>query len=206
MNGQLIVISGPSGVGKGTLVDELVKKDQEYVLSISATTRGIRSNEIDGESYFFKSHEEFEDMITNDKLLEYANVHGEYYGTPKDFVLSEINKNKSVILEIDVQGGLKVKEKFPETVLVFILPPKFTDIEKRIRHRGTETDEQIQKRLNTATKEFNLLYKYDYAIVNDDLEDCLEKLEKIIEISHFRISEEKCNRYKEEVINDKPII
>mgnify|MGYP001449022789 CR=1 FL=1 len=202
MKGQLVVISGPTAVGKGTLVHELVKRNEDYLVSISCTTRAIRSNEVDGRDYFFVSKEEFETMIENNELLEYANVHGEYYGTPKKFVLDKIKDNKTVILEIDVQGGLQVHEKYPLSSLIFVLPPTFKDLEKRIRHRGTETNEQIKRRLETARRELKILDKYDYVVVNDDFERCLKDLEIIIEANKFKVDIEKYVSFKEEISND----
>lgn len=196
MKGQLIVISGPSGVGKGTIVNKLLEKRKDYVLSISATTRKMRSNEIENESYFFKSVEEFEAMIEKGELLEYAQVHGNYYGTPREYVYKKIRDNKTVILEIDIQGGMQVKKSFPDTVLLFVLPPNFSSIEKRLKNRGTETDENIQVRLETARGELKFLKNYDFAVVNDNLEECVKEVEKIIEANKFRIDQALLEKYE----------
>lgn len=199
MKGQLIVISGPSGVGKGTIVNKLIEKRQDYVLSISATTRKIRSNERENESYFFKSLGEFKSMIENGELLEYAEVHGNYYGTPRKYVNEKIKENKTVILEIDIQGGMQVKKSFPDTVLLFILPPHFSSIEKRLRNRGTETADNIKVRLETARKELKFLKHYDFAVVNDNLDECVNEVEKIIDANKYRIDQALLEKYENEV-------
>lgn len=182
--GILLIISGPSGAGKGTVVSEL-KENGGYALSISATTRQPRQNEKDGVHYFFKSKEQFEKMIEDKKLLEYAAFCGNYYGTPIDYVNEQIENNKTVILEIEVQGALQVKEVYPEAVLVFLTPPSMNELEKRLVGRATETPEKIKLRLDRAKEEFDIIDKYDYIVINDSVKqavidiECIVKAEKM---------------------------
>ncbi len=178
--GKLIVLSGPSGAGKGTIVDQLLKNG-EYELSISCTTRAPRGQEKEGINYFYKPKEEFEKMIAEGKFLEYADVFGCYYGTPRDYVLGKLEQGKSVILEIDVQGALQVKENYPQAIMIFILPPSEEVLLERLRGRGTETDEQIAKRFGKAKAEMELACRYDYSVVNDDLMTAVEEIRRIIE-------------------------
>lgn len=178
--GKLIVISGPSGAGKGTIVDQLLKSGQ-YELSISCTTRAPRGKEKEGLNYFYKSKEEFEQMISDHQFLEYADVFGCYYGTPKDYVLGKLNEGKNVILEIDVQGALQVKKNYPDTMMIFILPPSEEVLLARLRGRGTETEEQINKRFGKAKTEMDLADKYDYSVVNDDLMTAVSEVRQMIE-------------------------
>ena len=179
-SGVLIVLSGPAGVGKGTICNNIVEKDENIFLSVSATTRAPRGTEQDGVQYFFKSKDEFEDMIANDALLEYASFCDNYYGTPKQAVMDRINIGNDAILEIEVQGAFQVKEKFPEAVLVFILPPSFEELKNRLVGRGTETPDVVEKRLKRAEDELKLAADYDYIIVNDTIEDSTAKLAGII--------------------------
>lgn len=189
MDGFLLVLSGPTAAGKGTLVKELLKRRDDIVLSISVTTRYKRQNEEDSVDYFFKTKEEFQELIDNNKLLEYANVHGNYYGTPKHFVEEKIKEGKIVLLEIDVQGGLQVRENFEDDALsIFVLPPKKSDIEKRLRHRGTESEENIKTRLETAEKELEQIKYYDYYLINDFVDKATDRLEEIIEEERQRRS------------------
>lgn len=180
--GRLIVISGPSGAGKGTIVDKLLS-DSRYELSISCTTRAPRGQERDGINYFFKTREEFEKMIAENKFLEYADVFGGYYGTPKDYVLDKLESGKSVILEIDVQGALQVKKNYPEALMIFILPPSEEVLLARLRGRKTETEEQISKRFGKARAEMEFADKYDYTVVNDDLMTAVDEVKNIIKNS-----------------------
>ena len=168
--GILLVISGFAGTGKGTLVQELLKRYDNYALSVSATTRDPRPGEEDGVHYFFKTKEEFEQMIQEKKLIEYACYVGNYYGTPKEYVQEQLENGKDVILEIEIQGALKIKEQFPETLLLFMVPPSAQVLEDRLRGRGTETEEVVQKRLRRAVEEAEFIEKYNYLIVNDDLD------------------------------------
>lgn len=181
MEGFLLVVSGPTAAGKGTIVKELLNTRDDVVESISATSRYKRANEEEGREYFFKSKEEFEELIKNDQLLEYAIVHGNYYGTPKKFVEENISLGKVVILEIDVQGAEQVREKFENQVSVFVIPPRKKDIEHRLRNRGTETEEMIKVRLETAEREFDQIKNYDYFLVNDYVDVATKRLENIID-------------------------
>lgn len=175
--GILMIVSGPAGVGKGTVVKEAVEKSNDSIyLSVSATTRQPRSIDKEGVTYFFKTKSEFEKMIENNELLEWACYVDNYYGTPSKPVMEALEKGKDVILEIEVQGAFKVKENFPEAVLTFIVPPSLQVLEERLRGRNTETEEQIQKRLNTAKTELEKIKDYDYVIENDAVEDAVEDL------------------------------
>lgn len=180
--GLLLVISGPSGVGKGTICNILVNENKDIKLSISATTRNMRQGEVDGVNYFFKSVKDFENLIENGKMLEYANVHGNYYGTPKDFVVNSIKNGEIVILEIDVQGAMQVRENYPDAKLIFILPPSFEELRNRIVNRSTDDEETINLRMENAKKEMEYVEKYDYSVVNDNLESAVLKVKEIIEL------------------------
>ena len=184
--GILIVVSGFSGAGKGTIMKELLKKYDNYALSISATTRGPREGEVDGREYFFKTREEFEKMIAKDELIEYAMYVNNYYGTPKAYVEDQLNAGRDVILEIEIQGALKVKEKFPETLLLFVTPPTAEILKNRLVGRGTETMDVIEQRMKRACEEAEGMEKYDYYVVNDVLEDCVEHVHQIIQAEHSR--------------------
>lgn len=187
-NGLLIVISGPSGVGKGTVCKRLLNDNDSINLSVSATTREARTGEIDKESYFFIDKVEFESMIENSEFLEYAYVHGNYYGTPKKYVLEKVEKGNDVLLEIDIQGALKVKEMYPDGVFIFILPPSMEELKKRIINRGTETKEAIEKRFMAAYKEIEYVFKYDYAVFNDEVELAVKKIESIIDAERCKVN------------------
>ncbi|MBT1279687.1 guanylate kinase [Thermoanaerobacter sp. CM-CNRG TB177] len=189
--GLLIVLSGPSGAGKGTICKALMEKEKDLKLSISATTRQPRSGEIEGKNYFFKSEEEFEKMIENDSFLEWAKVYGHYYGTPKDFVLKNLDEGNDVVLEIDIQGALKIKEKFPEGVFIFILPPSMEELKNRIKKRGTETEEEIIKRFKSAYEELNYVSRYNYVVINDSVEEAVEKINAIIIAEKCRVDRNK---------------
>ena len=178
--GVLFVISGPSGVGKGTINQKLFAEfDGEVAFSVSATTRGPREGEIDGKHYFFISRQEFESRVANNEFLEHAQFAGNCYGTPRSYVLDLLAQGVSVILEIDLQGAIQVKERMPESVSIFILPPSFEELESRLRGRGTETPDKIEKRLAAAKHEIEMAHIYDYRIVNDDLEEAYAKLRDI---------------------------
>ena len=181
--GILAIISGFSGAGKGNVVNKLLEKDN-YAVSISATTREPRQGEVDGKNYFFKSRDEFENMIENNQLIEYAEYVGNYYGTPRDYVLKKLEEGYDVILEIEMQGALKVKEKFPETALIFITPPSADELKKRLVGRGTETIEQIDKRMSRAVDECDYMNKYDYIVVNDDLDECVDEIHRLLQSIH----------------------
>lgn len=187
--GLLIVISGPSGAGKSTICRELLRSYGENLeLSVSATTRKPRDGEYEGVNYFFKDIEEFAKMAGNGEFIEYAKVYDNYYGTPRKYVMDKLGEGKSVILEIDVQGGMKVKEAFSEAVFIFIMPPSFADLRRRIENRGTETEQDICKRMKNAYSEINYATYYDYIVVNNDIKEAAAKISCII-------TAEKC-RYK----------
>ena len=178
--GVLFVISGPSGVGKGTINKRLFEEFGDRVAySVSATTREPREGEVNGREYFFISRQEFEKRVANNEFLEHAEYAGNCYGTPRDHVLSLLQRDISVILEIDVQGALQVKARMPESVSVFILPPSFEELEHRLRGRGTETPEKIERRLAAARSEIDMAPAYDYQIVNDDLDAAYARLRGI---------------------------
>ena len=184
--GKLVIVSGFSGVGKGTVMKELVDGNSNYALSVSATTRAPRDKEIEGVSYFFKTREEFEKMIANDEFLEYALYVENYYGTPKAFVESMRKQGKDVLLEIELQGALLVKEKCPDAILIFITTKDAQTLVDRLTTRGTETAEQIEKRVNRAKEEANGVENYDYIVVNDILKDCVETVDRIVRSEHNR--------------------
>ncbi|MFC4778362.1 guanylate kinase [Paenibacillus sp. GCM10023252] len=184
--GLLIVLSGPSGVGKGTVCSVLRKRLPELVYSVSATTRAARQGEVDGVNYFFKSKEQFQDMIARDALLEYAEYVDNCYGTPRDFVERTIASGRDIILEIEVQGALKVKEKFPEGVFIFLMPPSLDELKQRITGRGTESQDTINHRMSVAVEEINLLEHYDYAVINDQIDAACHRIESIIVAEHCR--------------------
>ena len=187
--GILIVVSGFSGAGKGTLMKELLKKyPDDYALSISATSRKPREGEQEGVEYFFKTREEFEKMIEGEELVEYAQYVGNYYGTPKAYVEEQLEAGKDVILEIEIQGASKIKEKFPQTVLMFVTPPSAEELKNRLVGRGTEDMDTIERRLFRAVEEAEGIEAYDYLVVNDILELCVEEMHQIISNEHTRIS------------------
>lgn len=186
--GILVVVSGFSGSGKGTIMKELMKKySSQYALSISATTRAPRTGETDGIEYFFKTKEAFEAMIEAGELIEYAQYVGNYYGTPKAYVDEQLNAGKDVILEIEIQGALKVKEKFPDTLLLFVTPPSATELKNRLVGRGTEELSVIESRLSRAVEEAEGIEAYDYLVINDDLEACVEEVHSIIQNEKNRV-------------------
>ncbi len=184
--GILIVVSGFSGAGKGTLMKKLLKNYDNYALSISATTREPRVGETDGREYFFKTREEFEKMIAQEELIEYAKYVNNYYGTPRAYVEEQLASGKDVILEIEIQGALKVKEKFPETLLLFVAPPSADILRERLIGRGTETMEEIESRMRRAAEEAEEMEAYDYLIINDDLDACVKEMHDIICSEHRR--------------------
>lgn len=185
--GILLVISGFAGTGKGTLVSALLEKYDNYALSVSATTRSPRPGEVDGVHYFFKTAEEFQKMIQANELIEYAQYVENFYGTPRAYVEQKLAEGKDVILEIEMQGALKIKEKFPDTLLLFVVPPDADTLKRRLTGRGTETAENIRKRLRRAVEETDYILKYDYIVVNDDIDVCVEETHAIIQSEHFRV-------------------
>ena len=185
--GLLIVISGPSGAGKGTICKEWLSKHPETVMSVSATTRQPRPMEKDGVNYFYKTREEFENMIEKNEFLEYACVYDNYYGTPRKYVQQQLMAGHDVILEIDIQGALQVKDRFDEGVFIFIVPPSMDELKKRIVKRGTENPEVILKRFNSAFEEINFIKRYNYVVVNDLVEDAVCKIEAIILAEKCRV-------------------
>lgn len=186
--GTMVVLSGFAGTGKGTVVKELVKKDESYALSVSATTRSPRNYEVDGREYFFKSKEEFEKMIEEDEFLEYARYVDNYYGTPKQYVLDQVAAGKNVILEIEIQGALKIKKQFPDALLLFLAPPSADVLKARLVGRGTETEDVIEQRLARAAEESKGIENYDYLVVNDDLEECIESVHQMIQSAGWKMS------------------
>lgn len=185
--GILTVVSGFSGAGKGTLMKALMGKYDNYALSISATTRSPREGEVHGREYFFKTTEEFENMIDNGDLIEYAKYVSNYYGTPREYVEQQLDSGKDVILEIEMQGALDIKERFPDTLLLFVTPPTAEELKSRLTGRGTETEEVIDARMKRAIEEVEYMKDYDYLVVNDDLDVCMEELHSIIQNERYAI-------------------
>ncbi len=199
--GMLVVISGPSGVGKGTICSSIIKRKIDNVeLSVSVTTRKPRAGENDGVSYYFKDKSRFEEMITKGEFLEYACVYGNYYGTPKEYVLNKLAKGINVILEIDIQGAMQVKRNFGEGTYIFIMPPSFKELKKRIINRGTESKEDIKKRLNSAFEEVKEVVNYDYMVINDSVKKAADEIIYIINAERSRVSRYKIDfeKFKEE--------
>jgi guanylate kinase len=184
--GLLIVLSGPSGVGKGTVCSALRQRMPELIYSISATTRKPREGEVDGVNYFFKSKDQFEHMIYHGDLLEWAEYVGNYYGTPAQFVKETIAAGKDIILEIEVQGALKVKQNFPEGVFVFLTPPSLSELKDRITKRGTETEESIRNRMEVGVEEIKLMEQYDYAVINDTIDQACKRIQAIVTAEHCK--------------------
>lgn len=199
--GILIVVSGFSGAGKGTLMKKLVQEYDDYALSISATTRAPRPGEEDGREYFFLTKDVFEEKIAEDGLIEYACYCDNYYGTPRDYVEKQLAAGKDVILEIEIQGALKIRKQFPTALLLFVMPPDAEELKHRLTGRGTETAEVIDKRMARAVEEAEGIEEYDYIVVNDDLETCVKELHEIILAAHntpFR-NEEFIEKIREEL-------
>lgn len=187
--GVLVVVSGLSGAGKGTICKRLLEKYPDYELSVSATSRKPRVGEVNGREYFFITKEEFEEMIREGKLLEHARYVDNYYGTPKQWVEDQLESGKNIILEIELQGAFQVRDQIPEAVLVFILPPDMEELKRRLINRGTETMEEIEKRLERAAEEMAFIPEYDYVIVNDEVEKSVDMLHNIVRSEKERVQE-----------------
>ena len=194
--GLLLVVSGPSGTGKGTICKDIVAKHEDINLSISATTRNPRVGEVEGKSYFFKTKEEFEAMVDRGEFLEHAMIYDNYYGTPKKAIFDELDMGRDVILEIEMQGAMQIKEVYPQAVFIFVLPPSLQELRNRIVGRGTETEEQIEKRFNSAYDEIKLLGDYDYFIFNNIVEKSSEEILNILEVE-----KNKVKRYKKDILD-----
>lgn len=202
--GNLIIISGTTCAGKGTVIEKLLEKNKNLSFSISYTSRAMREGDVDGVKYKFISREEFERKIEENEFLEYVNYSGNYYGTPKTEIKEILAKGKDVILEIEVRGAQKIKEMFPETILIFIMAPSMEEVKRRIKVRGQETNEQIIKRFQTAYIEINEIPKYNYVVVNDEIEQAVEKIEAILLSEKCRVDriEEIAVENQEEIIHE----
>jgi guanylate kinase len=201
VKGRLLVVSGPSGAGKGSISKRIVEEVDDLIYSISMTTRAPRPDEIDGKNYYFVSHAEFEETIEQNGFLEYAKVYGEYYGTPRAQVIKNLEEGKDVVLEIDIQGAMNIRKAYPKGVLIFILPPSMAELRTRITGRGSETKNDIELRLGEALKEIAYIDKYDYCVVNGDLDEAVSRVKAIITAEHSRVEEdiyELIQEYKEE--------
>ncbi len=179
--GILIVVSGFSGAGKGTIIRELLKKHDDYALSVSMTTRDPRPGERDGVEYFFTDKKHFEETIRQNGLIEYAPYCGNYYGTPRAYVEEQLEMGKNVILEIEIQGALKIKDKFPESLLIFLMPPSAEELKRRLESRGTESADQMGRRLARAVEESEGVEAYDYIVVNEEPEECVEEIHRLVD-------------------------
>ena len=189
--GLLVVLSGPSGAGKGTICAELRKRMPDLVYSVSMTTREPRNGEVEGVNYFFRTKEEFERLLTEEAFMEYAKVYDNYYGTPKRHVLDLLDEGKSVLLEIDIQGAMQVKENYSDGIFIYIVPPSLDILSTRLRDRGTDAEEVIDKRLSLASSELALAHRYDYIVVNDELTEAVMKVEAILRSESCKISRNK---------------
>lgn len=189
--GFLLVLSGPSGSGKGTVSEALMKNNDDIIFSTSVTTRTPRPGEVNGENYFFATREEFEKMVEKDELLEHAFVHTNYYGTPKKFVFDEIEKGEIVLLEIDVQGALQIKEKYKEAVFIFLIPPTMDELRSRLVKRDTETEDEIETRYRNAFRELDFVGEYDYFVINDVIDNAVKDIETIIAAEKLRVKRHK---------------
>ncbi len=203
--GQIIVISAPSGAGKGTIIKELLKNDNKTRwLSVSATSRAPREGEQEGINYYYLTEEDFKKKIREDYFLEYTNYAGNYYGTPKEYIKEKVEKGIDVILEIEIEGAMNVKRLIPEAMFIFIMPPSLKDLVKRLKGRGTESNEKIIKRFHEAYKEINEVTKYNYVVVNDEIDKAVDKIESIIKAERCRVDriEEVFLDTKEEEIHE----
>lgn len=186
--GLLIVVSAPAGCGKDTILEQVLANNDNIFYSVSATTRTIRPGEVDGASYYFKSRDEFETMIKNSELLEYTEYCGNYYGTPRKAVMDMLDAGKDVVLKIEVEGAANIKRMFPDCVMIFILPPSISELDRRLHKRGTESEEVIQRRIAAAKNELTYAANYDYTIVNGALEKAIEDFETVVRAEKFRVS------------------
>ncbi len=200
--GKLFVVSGPSGAGKGTICKEILDEEKNMKLSVSMTTRQPRQGEENKVHYHFVSRDSFEELIEAEGFMEYADVYGNLYGTPKAQVVKWMNEGTDVLLEIDVQGALQIKKNYPEGVFIFILPPSIDELKNRIKGRGSETEESMRRRLGEAVREISLIGEYDYGVVNEAVDEAVERIRAIISAERCKLDEEKVrntlNRYKEE--------
>lgn len=209
MKGKILIISGFSGSGKGTIVKELLDSSDDYEVSISATTRAMRQGEIEGKSYFFVTKENFEKMIKNKEFLEYATYVNNYYGTPKEYVFNQLSKGKNIILEIEVQGALQIKKIYNDALLIFVLPPSAKVLYDRLILRKTETEEAIKNRLNRSLEEIDYIDKYDLIVINDNLQKCVDKIKHMVENNDVMKDIERnemyeiINKYKEDVKGER---
>lgn len=205
--GILFVLSGPSGVGKGTVRQRLFEQKTDLKYSVSATTRQKRPGERDGVDYFYKTEAQFKEMIEKEQLLEYAQYVGNYYGTPRQYVLDELKKGNDVFLEIEVQGAMQVKNNFPEGVFIFLFPPSLEELKDRIIGRGTESEQLIVNRLREAKKEIELMSEYDYVVVNDDVDQAVSKINAIITSEHCKREriEQQYKKLMEDDVNARTI-
>ena len=192
--GKLFVVSGPSGAGKGTIGKEILDQERNIEMSVSMTTRSPRKGEIDKVHYHFVDRESFEKLIEEDGFMEYADVYGNFYGTPKRKVLEWINAGIDVILEIDVQGAMQIKKNYPEGVFIFILPPSLTELKNRIKGRGSETEETMARRLGEALNEIRCIDKYDYRVINEELDVAIDRVRAIITAEQCKINDEEVKR------------
>ena len=200
--GLLIVVSGPSGAGKGTICKEVLSKRNDIFVSTSATTREPRKGEVEGVNYFFITREDFEQKIEEEAFIEYAEVYTNLYGTPKDTVLEKLNKGENILLEIDIQGALQVKKRYPEGVFIFILPPSMKELKNRIIGRGSETPESLERRFSSAYEEIEFVNQYDYYIINDQVKKAADLMESIIDAERCKVIEDIediVKMFKEEV-------
>ncbi|MBR0596783.1 guanylate kinase [Sinanaerobacter chloroacetimidivorans] len=199
--GLLFVVSGPSGAGKGTICKKLLEKT-DIELSVSMTTRSPRPGEKEGKNYFFVPKEKFLEVLHDNGFLEYAKVYGNYYGTPKDIVLKKLDDGKDVVLEIDIQGALQIRDSYPKGIFIFILPPSMSELRKRITGRGSETEDDINLRLGETLKEVSYIDKYDYCVINGEIDEAVNRVAAIIKAEHSRVSEDIYKliaKYKEEM-------
>ena len=199
--GVLLLLSGPSGSGKGTVSQAIMKENKEIIFSTSVTTRTPRPGEVNGENYFFVSKTKFEQMVEKDELLEHAFVHTNYYGTPKQFVFDQIEKGEIVLLEIDVQGAVQIKKKYKEAVFIFLIPPTMEELRNRLVKRDTESEEEINTRFKNAFRELDFVGEYDYFVINDKVSQAVIDIENIIAAEKLRVKRHK--DIKSEVLKEK---